>query len=1080
MYYEYLGPGLVDPTAHRYKITLKMYMICNPNSGQIENSINFSFFDPTTNTLLSNDPVTVIADTNIQNCFLPSCNPCISNIPNICYKIRTYEEIRELPTNSQGYRVSYSRCCRILGITNITQSDAVGDTWSITIPGTAITNMAPINNSPQFILNDTAVICAGHYFTFNFTAIDPDSDSLVYSFAPAYVGGSQGNPIPGTANNPPGTVPYSPPFSALQPMGAGITIDQATGVVSGIAPSSGTYVLCAVVQEYRMGIYIGEARKSVHIQVADCVPIQATLDPVYTTCGDFTRSFSNATPSSNITSYYWVFGDPASGANDSSSLPNPIHTYTDTGVYNLLLIVNRGQSCTDTARALVKVYPGFFPGFRWTGICVNSPIHFSDTTTTVYGFVNSWRWEFGDPSNPGDTSHSRNPFYTYPSAGTYLVNFIVTNNLGCIDTINTQVPISNTPTVSMLFKDTSYCGLDTIQLQATGSTTGTYSWTPLTNIINPTSATPLVYPSTTTTYHVTFDAGGCTATDSVIVRPKFDLTALAVANPPNICEEDTTTLIASSNHSPVTWQWNPTLTLLTPNANVTKAFPAVTTAYTVTAHWGNNCVANATKTIVVKPLAIPNAGPPVAICPGATGAQLNASGGDNYLWTPALGLSATNIPNPTANPDTTRTYTVSVGVTGCTKRRSDSVQVFVRPYPSLSVTHDTLMCSIDTMQLNAVGTGNFLWTPNYNINSQVIPNPLVSPQVPTRYYVTLTDQFGCKKSDSVFVNVKFVVTLDAGPDTSICLTDPVRLNPTSDALHYIWTPAAGLSSDTAKYPIATIGSTTTFYVIANIGKCQSMDSVKIKVAPYPGANAGADTSICFGDSAMLQATGGSIYSWSPVFFLNNSKIANPVSKPNRTIQYIVTVRDTLGCPKPVSDTVLVKVYPKIIADAGPRDTSIVLGQPLQLSGSGGQFYLWSPGTALNNPAIKNPVAVNLSQDINYVLKAYTSAGCFAYDTISVTVFKVKAGLYVPNAFTPNSDGLNDVFRPIPIGMKAITRFEVYNRWGQLMFSTTQQLKGWDGKYKGVPQDPAVYVWIVEGIDYADNKVSQKGTMVLIR
>ena len=1080
MYYEYLGPGLTDPTLNRYKITLKVYMICNPTSLQLNQSINFSIFNPATNAFISNELVFITDNVNIQNCFAPSCNPCISNLPDICYKIVTYTLVKEFAVNPEGYRISYSRCCRITGINNISSSDTVGDTWSIDIPGTQITPIAPINSSPKFIANDTAVICADHPFTFDFTAIDPDGDSLVYAFAPAYTGGTPGNSMPPTADNPPQPVPYQFPYSASQPMGSGVTINPTTGIVSGIAPQSGVYVLCAVVKEYRNGIYIGEARKSLHIQVASCVPIQATLDPVYVTCGDFTRTFSNATPSSNITSYFWIFGDPASGTNDSSTLANPTHTYTDTGVFQLTMIVNRGQSCTDTAHSLVKVYPGFFPGFTFTGQCINSPIHFTDTTRTVYGFVDSWRWDFGDPSTTADTSRFRNPSYSYPAAGSYLAKLVVTNSRGCIDSVTAQVAIIATPTITMGFRDTSYCGLDTIQLQATGSTAGTYSWTPLTNIINPTSANPLVYPNTTTVYRVTFDAGGCTAADSVIVRPKLDLSATAVSSPANICEGDTTTLSATSNHLPILWQWSPPDSLITPTSPSTSAFPGTTTSYTITARWGNNCVTNASTTITVKPLAIPNAGPPVAICPGGTGAQLNASGGNNYFWSPALGLSNINIPNPIANPDSTRTYAVSVGVTGCAKRRSDSVVVSVRPTPSLSVTHDTLICSIDTLQLMANGNGTFLWTPNYRINNQTAPNPMVSPQTTTRYYVTLTDQFGCKNKDSVLVNVKFVVALDAGPDTSICLTDLVTLNPVSDALHYKWTPAIPLNNDTAKYPIATITQTTKFYVIANIGKCQSTDSVTIKVAPYPPASLRVDTSICFGDTAHLHGTGGSIYSWSPSFFLDNSHIQNPNATPPRNILYVVTVTDTLGCPKSATDTFTVRVYPKILADAGPRDTSIVLGQPLQLNATGGQFYLWSPATYLNNPNLKNPVATRVLDNITYVLRASNSAGCFALDTINVRVYKVKAGLYVPNAFTPNSDGINDVFMPYPIGMKRISYFKIFNRWGQLMYSTTEQHKGWDGKYKGIPQDPAVYVWIVQGVDFQDNVTTQKGTMVLIR
>ena len=110
MYYEYLGPGVIDPTKNQYKITLKLYMICNPNSGQLDANINFSFFDPTSNAHLEDVSVPISDNINIQNCFAPTCNQCISNLPNICYKIVTYDLIKELSSNPQGYRISYSRC----------------------------------------------------------------------------------------------------------------------------------------------------------------------------------------------------------------------------------------------------------------------------------------------------------------------------------------------------------------------------------------------------------------------------------------------------------------------------------------------------------------------------------------------------------------------------------------------------------------------------------------------------------------------------------------------------------------------------------------------------------------------------------------------------------------------------------------------------------------------------------------------------------------------------------------------------------------------------------------------------------
>ena len=193
---------------------------------------------------------------------------------------------------------------------------------------------------------------------------------------------------------------------------------------------------------------------------------------------------------------------------------------------------------------------------------------------------------------------------------------------------------------------------------------------------------------------------------------------------------------------------------------------------------------------------------------------------------------------------------------------------------------------------------------------------------------------------------------------------------------------------------------------------------------------------------------------------------------------MVSVKDVLGCPKPAFDSVVIQVE-KIVADAGPRDTSIVVNQPLQLLGTGAELFLWTPSTGLSNPDIANPVAI-LTENQQYVLKVQSASGCSATDTIDVIVYKVNPGLYVPNAFTPNGDGLNDVFRPIPIGMKSIRYFKVFNRQGQLIFSTTLQNKGWDGTFKGKPQDTGVFVWIVEGVDYQDKLIFQKGSVTLVR
>ncbi len=843
MYYEYLGPGSA-PNSSRYRITLKLYTECNLNPGQTDDIVPFTFFNAANNTQVFNISVPVISDVNTSNCTSSECHPCITNVPFICYKIRTYSTVQELPNTPSGYIISYQRCCRIGGIINIqTPSNNQGETWTVSIPGTNVAG-AVTNSSARFSQNDTAIICTQNRFTFDFSASDINNDSLIYSFVPAYTGGSNTNPVPNPSSNPPFTaVPYTGGFTGTSPLGGNVTINRFTGIVSGTAPGLGVYVITVRVQEFKRGtnILISEVRKSLHIEVTNCTLTDAELLPNYTSCDGFTLNFSNEGSSANIQTYDWEFGDGG-----SSTLATPTHTYADTGVYLLKLVVNRGLPCSDSTTSVVKVYPGFFPGFTFAGQCQNIPVQFTDLTTATYGAAFKWEWNFGDFSSPNNISTIKNPTHTYSAVGNYDVTFIVETDKGCIDTLQ--------QTISILDQ------------------------------------------------------------------------------------------------------------------------------------------------------------------------------------------------------------------------------------PPLTISNDTLICIIDTLQINSTGTGTVLWSPNYMISNVNSPNPLVSPDVTTTYTVRLTDAFGCTATDSLTVNVKSFVTLFAGNDTSICRTDSLVLQLTSDALHHIWTETPNnntLNDPTLKNPTATPLVTTNYHVAGNIGKCITEDDITVTPVPYPAANAGPDETICLGQSAQLNATGGSIYTWSPNVFLTSANIPNPQSvQPTDNVRYVVTVRDVLGCPKPVKDTMFLFVA-KIVADAGPRDTSVVVGQSLQLFATGSTNYAWTPTTWLDNPFINNPVSLP-QNDIEYVVRVSNDVGCFDTDSIRVHVFKVNPDLYIPNAFTPNGDGNNDVFRPIPLGMKIVDIFRVYNRWGQMLYSGTGNGAGWDGSFAGKKQEAATYVWYAEGVDYTDKRIKRKGTVILIR
>ncbi|MES2891670.1 MAG: PKD domain-containing protein [Bacteroidota bacterium] len=1084
--YEYLGD--VGANDASYKITLTMYMSCNPSEGQLTSEIEFSFFDGVTNNIVRREENITI--TGLGNLAKIGDDLCISNNQAICYyTIVDYSRTITLPKTTNGYIVSYQRCCRIGAMENLVNSGSVGNTYSIRIPGTS----SPVpdavkNSSPIFPRNDTAVVCSGSYFSFPFSASDKDpQDKLTYTFCSAISGGSVANAAPIPADAPPyANVPYNAPYNATQPMGPAVTIDPNTGLISGIAPtisqfSNGEFVISVCVTETRNGIYVGESRKELHIQVQDCVPVQAKLAPKGVTCDGFSVDFSNSVPLAAGTLYSWNFGDAASGANNTASSATATHIYTDTGVYKVVLQVAIGGFCSSKDSIMVKVYPGFFPDFSPVApFCEGQPLQFTDNTTSTFGSPTGWRWKFGDPSAGNDSSALKNPSHTYSKAGTYDVRFIVGNTLGCVDTVLKQVTILAKPAIGMLSRDTTYCGLDTLMLAATG--TGTFSWSPSVNILNSNTATPLVFPTTPTLYKVTLNQDGCTNQDSVRVTPTNNLTNSITASTANICEGDSLTLTANSNYtSGLSWSWSPAGFVADPSVQVAKAFPPTTTTFTLTTRFGKNCIATNTQTITVKALAIASAGPDQAICEGQANAQLAASGGTTYQWSPMAGLSNPNIPNPLASPTITTKYVVAVGIPGCSQTRRDTVEVLVRTLPPINVTNDTLICTIDTLQLIGSGTGSFVWTPNFSISNTTSAQPLVSPDVPTKYFAELTDPFGCKNRNSVFVNVTSSVSINAGNDTTICTTDAIRINTVSNALSFQWSPSNYLDSINAKRPLATpLDPSVTYTVVGRIGKCVGSDNITITTVPYPQLTVTPDTLICFGDSAPLFAAGGTNYSWTPANFLSSVAIPNPISvKPTADIKYTVSVTNPGGCPKPSLADVWVRVYPRIVADAGPSDTSITLGQPLQLNGTGSTNYSWTPSTWLSNPGIANPVA-SPEDDIVYRLTVSNNSGCSGTDSIAIKVFKVAPSFYVPTGFSPNNDGRNDVIKPILLGMRSLKHFRVFNRWGQVLFQTAEKGKGWDGTFKGNPQDPGTYVWMAEGETFAGKVIKQQGTVILLR
>lgn len=348
---------------------------------------------------------------------------------------------------------------------------------------------------------------------------------------------------------------------------------------------------------------------------------------------------------------------------------------------------------------------------------------------------------------------------------------------------------------------------------------------------------------------------------------------------------------------------------------------------------------------------------------------------------------------------------------------------------------------------------------------------------------SVTDANGCLASATVTVSLNNTLVADAGQAPVICEGTGVMLNASSNGTVFSWSPSTGLDKTDILQPHAAPVTTTTYILTATEGACSASDAVTVVVNPAPVADAGSNTAICFGKETQLNGSGGTSYSWSPATFLDNAAISDPtVIKPSSSITYSLTVKDDNQCSSLRSATVIVTVTPPAKVFAG-NDTAVVIGQPLLLdaidvNNSGFSQFSWSPVYGLNDPLIQQPVAV-LDKSVVYIVMASTPDGCSGLDTISIKVY-ARADIYVPNAFTPNGDGHNDIIRAIPVGIKAFSYFVIFDRWGRQVFHTTNPGIGWDGAINGTLLQAGNFVWMAAGLDYQGHSIQRKGTLLLVR
>jgi gliding motility-associated-like protein len=548
-------------------------------------------------------------------------------------------------------------------------------------------------------------------------------------------------------------------------------------------------------------------------------------------------------------------------------------------------------------------------------------------------------------------------------------------------------------------------------------------------------------------------------------------------------------------------------------------------------YWDNHSIKNV---IIYTQMPPSFAGPDQGFCPHDT-IQIGGPPTPSYLysWYPSFGLIDStasapriHVPNDSINSIYYK-YFVKTSFSnnpGCAS--IDSVILRVYPNPEVHfITPEICLTDAIAQFYDSTYTGDSTTLPfsyNWNFgdqnalpgnpNNSNVQNPAHHYSAASNYLLTLavTNSEGCTASASKVFTVNGAVPLAAFSVNKVpvlCSNQSISITNESSVdfgsitkLQIYWGDSAAVSyTDEQPYPGKVyphnypnpVTSTPINYTVRMISSsgitCENELDQQISIQPSPHTQFNAIPSFCDYDSpvVIMQATEltglpGS-FSFSGKGISTNGVFSPEQAGPGKyMLLYEYTAAN--GCVDTAYQTVTVVAPPNVSAG---NDTAVVVNQPLQLhaitSDISSDSFLWSPSLGLNNMNISNPVAILGSSvdSVRYLVKATDTSGCYGEGSVLVKVFKTSPNIFVPNAFTPGTS-INNIFRPIPVGISSLQYFRIYNRWGQLVFSTSRMGDGWDGTVGGKPQSMDSYVWIVQGTTYTGTLISRKGTMTLIR
>jgi gliding motility-associated-like protein len=779
------------------------------------------------------------------------------------------------------------------------------------------------------------------------------------------------------------------------------------------------------------------------------------VTPVATPSAICNGSSSSLNVTSNIagTTYDWMPGS-LSGTPVSVS-PGTSTTYTVTGT---------AAGCTGSATVLVTVNPNpvVTPTATPATICDGSSTSLS-VTSAVAGTTFSWM--------PGSLSGT--PVSVSPGTST---TYTVTGTAaGCTGSATVMVTVNPNPIITSTATPAAICDGSSTSLNVTSTIAGTtFLWMP--GSLNGTPV--IVTPNSSTTYTVTGTAAGCTgsATLLVTVNPNPVLTPLAT--PATICIGESTSLGVTSSVAGTTFSWMPGNLIGTP----VSVSPSTTTTYTVTGT-AAGCIGSTTLLVTVNPnLVLTPTATPATICNGETSmlSVTSTVAGTTFSWMPGS-LTGTPV---SVTPSTTTTYTVTGTASGCTG--SSMITVTVNQSPVITPTAmPASICIGESASISAissiVGT-SFTWMPG-NLNGTPVS---VTPAATTTYTVTGTAA-GCTGTANVTVTINSnpVMSVIAIPDT-LCPGQSAVLT-ASGASTYSWIPGNLSGSAVTVQPTQS----TTYIVTGNNNGCTGEATINVFVYNETQVLFDADTKKGCEDLLVnfydLSGYPDAIWLWN----FGDGAIdlqQNPSHLYTDAGDYNVslTVIPPNGCSGTLIIPYMISVYPIPIADfsLNPQFASIENPEISFFDHSlNATSWFWDfgdPASNTNNSMDQSPDHIYSDTGTFVVTLIVSSQGCFDTAKHSIEI-QPTVDVFIPNAFTPGTDGLNNYFSCIGNGINESTfKMRIFDRWGEEIFFSDNSEPGWDGTYKGKLVATGTYIYLIDFVDVTFNEHHYKGIVNVVR